>query len=101
MSTYRYRDVFGGINGAYGVLTADTFTATNVTITTATAASLSVTNNLTVGGTINCFNINAANIGATALNVSGLSSLTTLGVTGVSTMAQINNTGLVRITIKL
>jgi len=33
MSTYRYRDVNGGINGAYGVLTADTLTATTTSST--------------------------------------------------------------------
>lgn len=42
MSTYRYRDTAGGINGAYGVLSADTFTATTSTATTLSAVTLNV-----------------------------------------------------------
>lgn len=89
MSTYRYRDTAGGINGAYGVLTADTFTATNltagtatlanVTVTVATVGSLGVLGNLTVNGIstqaqINCTGVATGILACTDLNCSGTAS---------------------------
>lgn len=85
MSTYRYRDTAGGINGAYGILTADTFTATTSSATTLSAVTLNVSGTSTQAQ-INCTGVSTGNVTATSLNVSGL-----------STMGQINNTGLVRI----